>query len=143
MYSLPSQKQYLYTFFSVPEPSGECNPGYYCTGGSQTPNQTVTQPGYYSPRGSTQPFACELGTYMPYDRAGECFVCEAGFYCPEKAMTNQTRCPAGECEFEDRLTDKTGWIRGLSDGLSNGAWTIQDKHALSVLSKITQFQCVV
>ncbi|XP_070552128.1 fibrillin-2-like [Ptychodera flava] len=79
----------------TPEPTGPCNPGYFCTGGARTPNQTLTQPGHYSPSGSAMPFPCELGTYMPYDRAGECLTCEPGFYCPEKGLTNMTACPAG------------------------------------------------
>ncbi|PIK41162.1 hypothetical protein BSL78_21986 [Apostichopus japonicus] len=79
----------------TPQPTGPCSPGYYCTGGSRTPNQTVTEPGYFSESGSTRQSPCDLGTYMPYDRAGECFTCEEGFYCPEKAAIEMTTCPAG------------------------------------------------
>ena len=70
-------------------PTGQCDPGYYCTNKSYTARPTtllqgggMCQPGTYCPSGSPVPIPCDAGKYCPdhgmdySDRN-----CSAGYYC--------------------------------------------------------------
>lgn len=64
-------------------PDGPCTAGYYCPPGqtSATPASFRCPQGFYCPEGSSQPRACENGTFQPQEAQGSCEPCPAGFYC--------------------------------------------------------------
>ncbi|KAF6119825.1 hypothetical protein HJG60_010211 [Phyllostomus discolor] len=64
-------------------PDGPCAAGYYCPPGqtSATPSSFQCPRGFYCPEGSSQPRACESGTFQPQEAKGFCEPCPAGFYC--------------------------------------------------------------
>ena len=86
---------------------GLCDPGYYCTGGSWTPqpsNQNTLEAavgglcpiGSYCPRGSSSPKACPLGTFNSFPgmrTASDCIPCTVGFYCKDANSST----PTGPC----------------------------------------------
>ena len=70
------------------QPRGECEAGYYCTGGatSSTPVTTseggLCEAGYYCPAGSTEMIPCITGMYC--QNAGLHYPdgnCSAGYFC--------------------------------------------------------------
>ena len=65
------------------EPSGFCDPGYYCPGGQDTPSpmDLLCWRGRYCPLGTTTPELCANGTYQYDEGRAECDVCPAGYYC--------------------------------------------------------------
>ena len=87
--------------------SGPCNPGYYCTEGSDVPNPELTSTGVagpcpagsYCPRNTTSPLPCPLGTYSNKTRlesSDECEKCWFGYYCGQTGLTKySTLCDAG------------------------------------------------
>jgi hypothetical protein len=91
------------------EPSGKCDPGYYCeygvdrarpTGtenatligvecvvpGGQTGEGDVCPMGSYCPLGSTLPMLCLAGSYSNQTGLAQCLECPEGYYC-ENGMT--------------------------------------------------------
>ena len=112
---------------SSPEPSGDCDAGYYCTGGAEDSigrnGGGETPIGHYTPSGSAQPIPCPLGKFNRQKRQGECTECTKGYYCPERGMTDNkwctpghfcppgsvlpTRCPTGTFSTLDRLRNYT------------------------------------
>lgn len=97
-------------------PSGLCQAGYYCLGGSSTPtplNGThgdQCMVGHYCPEGSNQSLPCGPGTYSSQPLATQCdfcppghycldgidpFDCPVGFYCPLGTGYDLKPCPSG------------------------------------------------
>ena len=78
-------------------PSGVCNPGYYCTGGSVVPTQHEAKPGYYTLSGAKNMSECAPGTFNSRSIQSVCLGCEAGYYCPSYAMKTFDAyiCPEG------------------------------------------------
>ncbi|RUS80256.1 hypothetical protein EGW08_011985, partial [Elysia chlorotica] len=102
--------QYCQGYANV-QPTGNCTEGWYCTGGSDSPNSTTAggqcQPGYYCPEGSSDPIPCPGGQYcLTTELAAPTGNCSAGYYCSLRAVTQTPtdgatgdRCPAGHyCE---------------------------------------------
>ena len=88
--------------FGLAWPTGLCEPGYYCAGGSNTsrPDDTTSTggpcpAGSYCPEGSSSPHLCEAGTYTTISLQANCTECPAGYYC-EAGATNITNCPMGK-----------------------------------------------
>ena len=86
----------------LPWPSGQCEAGFYCSGGSNTSRpDTVTSTGgpcpagSYCPEGSSLPRPCEAGTYTSISIQVNCTDCPPGYYCLPGA-TNITDCPTGK-----------------------------------------------
>jgi len=92
------------------EPDGLCDPGYYCLGGSWTPQPDpdhpeekevggVCQPGSYCPRGSEEEKPCPPGTYNNFPgmrEESDCIPCTPGYYCIGEKNPNPTGlCDAG------------------------------------------------
>ena len=84
----------------------KCSAGYFCKGGSLSPNPTTdiqsadkgapcsTQK--YCPSGTTEELDCPIGTYNPYTGKGVCFLCPAGKHCPSTGLLNFANCPLGK-----------------------------------------------
>ncbi|XP_070551431.1 multiple epidermal growth factor-like domains protein 6 [Ptychodera flava] len=110
------------------QPSGPCEPRYYCSSGAQTatPTDGVTgnpcTAGHYCPEGTTSPVPCDHGTYMTTTHAEECLVCPAarycvtgldpercpaGYYCPEGTGWVWQSCPPGRFSDRDGLANET------------------------------------
>lgn len=77
-------------------PAGDCQAGYYCTYGADSPTPTLGQQadicpeGSYCPSGSSVPQSCPPGTFNPTagrQDVSECVNCTAGLYCPDYNMT--------------------------------------------------------
>ncbi|KAF3692794.1 Sushi, von Willebrand factor type A, EGF and pentraxin domain-containing protein 1 [Channa argus] len=75
------------------EPTGPCQAGYYCIGGSEG---GLCPPAHYCPDGSASPLPCPAGTYTNLTGQSVCSRCPAGYYCPEKtANFTKFPCPPG------------------------------------------------
>ena len=79
--------------------SGPCNPGYFCTEGSDVPNPESTASGNagpcpvgsYCPRNTTSPLPCPIGTYSNKTRlklSSDCEDCWFGYYCGKPGLTS-------------------------------------------------------
>ena len=86
-------------------PTGLCEPGFYCMGGSNSSNPTTETstggpcpPGTYCEEGSSLAVLCDAGTYNPISMQANCTDCPSGYYC-EAGATNITDCPMGECSW--------------------------------------------
>lgn len=79
----PGPVSTLCTGVGKDSPDGPCTAGYYCPPGqtSATPPSFRCPQGFYCPEGSSQPRACENGTFQPQEAKGSCEPCPAGFYC--------------------------------------------------------------
>ena len=85
------------------EPSGKCDPGFYCVlrsdvknPGSATAIGGPCPPGHFCPEGSSSPQQCEAGTYNLYSKSASCEICPNGYYCPNRSITfEDTDCPKG------------------------------------------------
>ncbi|KAL0230075.1 hypothetical protein PCE1_003639 [Barthelona sp. PCE] len=73
-----------------PNPTGKCEPGYYCSTRAYTsapPDDEsggICPPGGYCPLGSAQSVSCPAGTYNNVSGARsevDCFSCDPGYYC--------------------------------------------------------------
>ncbi|MEC7000996.1 MAG: hypothetical protein VXX04_04070, partial [Actinomycetota bacterium] len=56
---------------------------------------TVTEPGFFSPTGSTEQAPCAAGTYAPTSRSGACIKCVAGEYQDVEGATACKPCTDG------------------------------------------------
>ncbi|CAH1789577.1 unnamed protein product, partial [Owenia fusiformis] len=78
------------------EPTGRCDPGYYCPIGSVwsgTP-ATVCPVGHYCPEGTgPDPIPCKNNSYVNHTQATECYLCPQGYYCV--ASGQNAICPMG------------------------------------------------
>lgn len=78
---------------------GDCEAGYFCTGGADTTQQHTTQAGYYSQAGAIMQLPCLHGTFSAANNAGTCDPCTAGKYCPAAQVSVPTDCDPGHyCE---------------------------------------------
>ncbi|XP_071497018.1 uncharacterized protein [Diadema antillarum] len=84
--------------------TGDCDPGYFCTEGSDTATPEVTfkgvagvcPEGSYCPLGSDTPTPCPRGTFgnqTKLTNSTECTQCLYGQYCEEEGLT----APTGPC----------------------------------------------
>lgn len=103
-------------------PTGECAPGYFCSGGARTPkpldgptgglctggfmcfggawlaapadNRTgrACDAGFYCPMGSAAQIRCPKGTYNSFESQVNCTTCPAGSYCDTNS-TAPSPCP--------------------------------------------------
>ena len=75
------------------EPSGDCDPGFYCPGGqsSRTPSGYICTPGHYCPSGSPSQRPCASGSYQDEYQRASCKSCPEGFYC-DATLMNVTHC---------------------------------------------------
>ena len=80
---------------SGPSPEGPCWAGFYCSAGSDRPNQTEADIGHYAPTGSSSQRPCQIGTYQPFKGGGSCKPCRPGHYCPTTQMSTTNPCRAG------------------------------------------------
>lgn len=106
---------------SQPRPDGPCSAGHYCVNGSRTPNQTQTEPGFFSPAGSSAPQPCQPGFYNPFNKQSECLPCKAGYYCPTNKMIHPIECRRGfycprgsDREYECPPGTFNNYTKGLS-----------------------------
>ena len=101
--------------YGLSAPTGLCDSGYYCTGGSTISNPTsitggICPAGHYCPSGSISPIPCKAGTYNP--NTGEssisaCTICSAGRYCQGTGLTSDSgSCTAGFYCPEGSVTSK-------------------------------------
>ncbi|XP_050777455.1 signal peptide, CUB and EGF-like domain-containing protein 3 [Gopherus flavomarginatus] len=98
-------------------PSGPCDAGFYCIGGSTLPNPTdgavgnICPPGYVCPQGSSSPSPCPPGSFLAHQggqSAQDCQPCLAGWFCSHRGQST----PEGRC--------KEGWFcpEGSVSGLN-------------------------
>eukprot|EP00057_Strongylocentrotus_purpuratus_P012752 XP_011667226.1 PREDICTED: neurogenic locus notch homolog protein 3 [Strongylocentrotus purpuratus] len=78
-----------------PEPTGPCNPGYYCTGGSGTSIQHEVPEGHYSGSAAYKAEPCERGTYTTARKSSSCLDCPQGAYCNESGTATPQPCLSG------------------------------------------------
>lgn len=101
-------------------PSGNCNPGYFCSNASWEASPVGQSfgdecpVGHYCPEASPAPIACDAGTYQPFmGRTNEtaCLDCDPGSYCN---ATGQGAV-AGDClEGTENHVIFTQWFLDLS-----------------------------
>ena len=103
------------------EPSGSCEPGYFCSKGSMVANppDSICESGFFCPAGSSEPSPCPPGTINPLFRqvsslacvpcTGGSFcqgynaslatgLCSSGYYCPANSSAHFSEwilCPVG------------------------------------------------
>ena len=78
-----------------PEPTGPCNPGYYCTGGSGTSIQHEVPEGHYSGSAAYKAEPCERGTYTTATASLSCLDCPQGAYCNDSGTATPEPCLSG------------------------------------------------
>ena len=90
-----------------------CDAGFICTGGSDTPTPTDPSMGYRCPlghkceSGDTAPQACSPGQYQNEIGQSNCEFCPPRFVCPTVNTTNPLPCPAGAyCMGNTSLEEK-------------------------------------
>lgn len=83
-------------------PSGNCEPGYYCSNASEEAAPVgmaygdICPAGSYCEEGSHQPTACDAGTYQPFSgrtNITACLDCDPGSYCNATGQAQVT----GDC----------------------------------------------
>lgn len=110
--------------------TGQCDPGFYCRRGSNTPRPTVITEeggpcprGHFCPRGTAFPQGCRAGTYNPNLREPECFTCPEGYYCPENSTAfTSFICPEGHycpngTEFPTQHPCPKGYFNNRTKGV--------------------------
>lgn len=81
----------------------QCDAGYFCTEGSETPypedgtSGNKCPVGHYCPTQSSEATECAAGTYETRTGSDECQTCPEGFYCPGPATTTPIECEQGYC----------------------------------------------
>ncbi|XP_077985305.1 uncharacterized protein LOC144439945 [Glandiceps talaboti] len=116
---------------NLTQPTGPCDPGFYCLTGAIYPNPTGDDStggpcpiGHYCPAGTSVPYECEAGTYNDIEQQYECFTCEAGYYCPANSTTYLPyKCPPGYycpngTEYSTQYPCPKGYYRGNELGQS-------------------------
>ncbi len=67
------------------EPSGDCDPGYYCPEDApikvSSPQDYRCPQGHYCPVGTADPKGCDPGLYQPNKGNDTCFTCPSGKFC--------------------------------------------------------------
>lgn len=83
-------------------PSGPCDEGYYCMGGSNSSQPAMESStggpcpaGTYCPLGSSLAIDCDAGTYNPIPLQPSCLACPPGYYC-QAGASNTTDCLTGK-----------------------------------------------
>lgn len=83
------------------EPTGICDEGFYCSGGSNSsspPSVSATGGpcpiGKYCTNATSVPIDCPAGTYNDAEQQSSCTDCPAGFFCPSGSSTI-SECPPG------------------------------------------------
>ena len=125
------------------EPTGFCEPGYYCNGGSDssTPhdandNAILCPAGYFCPNELTMEDKqlCPAGRFSPSSVEGlraveDCMICPAGFYCNGEVPSDPSlipepvECPAGlVCPTGSKSSGQSGsndcdWKEETENGL--------------------------
>ncbi|XP_069004490.1 multiple epidermal growth factor-like domains protein 6, partial [Embiotoca jacksoni] len=95
------------------QPTGLCEAGYYCPGGSTSPNSTEFQgnstgshlcpSGHYCPSGSGYPFPCPEGSlsiFQGLKEVNKCPPCPPGLFCDSPGMV----------ELSDALPCHAGYV---------------------------------
>ena len=97
---------------SLEYPTDLCNPGYYCSGGSNStrPDDTtstggVCPAGTYCVAGSTAPGQCLAGHYNPLPQQSACLDCNPGYYC-EVGATTLIDCPRGRSMIQINISEQ-------------------------------------
>ncbi|XP_070551430.1 uncharacterized protein [Ptychodera flava] len=116
---------------NLTQPTGPCDPGFYCLRGASYPNPIGDDSsggpcpiGHYCPLGTSVPFGCNAGTYNDLEQQAECFSCEAGYYCPANSTTYVPyKCPPGHycpngTEYATQYPCPRGYYRGNERGQS-------------------------
>ena len=82
-------------------PTGQCQAGYYCSGGAIVSNPSIVTAtggpcaaGTFCKAGSSSPSNCPAGTYNGLSKQSSCLECQPGFYCV-LGSTNVTECLKG------------------------------------------------
>jgi len=81
--------------------SGNCDPGFYCVKGVNTPRPSqnftgiggVCPPGAYCPEETSEPKGCPKGTFSnvsQLESASQCTLCSDGHYCEQSNLTEPT-----------------------------------------------------
>ena len=81
--------------------SGNCDPGFYCVLGVNTPRPSfnftgiggVCPPGAYCPEETSEPIGCPSGTFSNVSQLksdSECTPCSDGHYCEQSNLTAPT-----------------------------------------------------
>ncbi|XP_022100039.1 zonadhesin-like [Acanthaster planci] len=111
------------------QPSGPCDPGYYCLTNATTPTPEdggVTgdpcTAGHYCPGETTSPIPCEPGSYTTTTHRSECDECPEGsycvtgydpepcphgFYCPNGTGYDWRPCPTGSYSNQIGLKEES------------------------------------
>ncbi|XP_034024623.1 multiple epidermal growth factor-like domains protein 6 [Thalassophryne amazonica] len=86
-------------------PTGECHEGFFCLGGAEHPEPSLTSShggscpqGYYCSKGSVVPQECPPGTISTEAGRASCSPCPQGFYCPgciNGSLSGSHECPVG------------------------------------------------
>ena len=96
---LPVSLLLLLHYTGLTAPTGQCDGGFYCTGGAilQNPSSLVygdiCPVGHYCPAGTSSPEPCPAGTYLSTEGAsasGDCVFCPSGRYCASTGLSNYT-----------------------------------------------------
>ena len=121
---------------------GDCDPGYYCSGGSWTPQPDDSNAiealvgglcplGSYCPSGSASPEKCPAGTYNSFPGmrlATDCISCTPGYYCDG---TGNNPLPTGLCQ--------AGYY--CPEGSSSPTQTAAQPGYYSLEGSATQIKC--
>lgn len=81
--------------------SGNCDPGYYCVQGVNTPRPSqnftgiggICPPGAYCPEETSDPIGCPNGTFSNVSNLAapsDCTLCSDGHYCEQSNLTEPT-----------------------------------------------------
>jgi hypothetical protein len=111
--------------------TGQCDPGYYCTGGSSSSTQFQCNPGFYCPLGSPSQTACPAGTYGATAglQNNACSgLCNAGYYC-FAGSTSATQVGPSVCwlafvAFTDTETQPYVVLRPVQYACPAGRWGV-------------------
>ena len=110
------------------QPSGECDPGYYCSGGAAigSPSDGMTGDicplGHFCVSGSSTPAPCLPGTYANSTGLSSCLSCPLGHFCHPSGTIEPEICPAGFYCLAGTALDYIGCpvgTLGLREGLAD------------------------
>lgn len=96
-------------------PTGICNAGFFCAGGSNSSSPSSTDAtggpcpaGTYCPAGTSVAINCTAGTYTNADQQSNCTTCPVGYYCPS-GSNSITACPQGKMIILFHLQNALGF----------------------------------